>query len=143
MFISFIIPVAPVAKGRARSYRRGNHIGHYTPKKTSDYESFVRDIAVEIMLGKRIIDVPVYMIATFYLPIPKSWSKKKRKMALDGDLMPTSKPDCSNYIKSIEDALNGVIYKDDSQIVDVYARKRYSERPRAEVSIHDYLRNDF
>lgn len=51
--------------------------------------------------------------------------------------LPTIKPDTSNYIKSFEDALNGIVWKDDSQITDIHAYKRYSENPRIELEIEE------
>ena len=55
-----------------------------------------------------------------------------------GKIRPTKKPDCDNCIKSITDALNGIAYIDDSQIVSIECEKWYSDRPRAEVMI-DYV----
>lgn len=52
-----------------------------------------------------------------------------------GKIFPTKKPDIDNVIKVIADALNGVAYDDDKQIIDVSARKVYSETPRVDVRI--------
>jgi Holliday junction resolvase RusA-like endonuclease len=70
-----------------------------------------------------------------YRSIPKSWPKKKQEQALMGIVKPTIKPDLSNYLKGIEDALNGIAYIDDSQIVLVYVTKQYATEPRAEIRI--------
>lgn len=69
--------------------------------------------------------------------IPKSFSKKKRVEALDGLLRPVSKPDTDNYVKAIADALNGVCYVDDSQVVSVVANKWYGLNPRIEVVVEE------
>ena len=63
-------------------------------------------------------------------------SKKKREAALAGKLRPTTKPDVSNVLKGVEDALKGVWYVDDSQIVG-YGElgKWYAERPRIEIAM--------
>lgn len=68
---------------------------------------------------------------------PKSFSKKKTEMAERGEIVPVTKPDADNYLKAIKDALNGVIWRDDSQIVDVQVSKRYSVRPRIEIEVHE------
>jgi Holliday junction resolvase RusA-like endonuclease len=70
-----------------------------------------------------------------YMTIPKSKSKKFRKAAMEGEERPTKKPDLSNIVKGVEDALNGVLYKDDSQIVNLSMEKYYSEEPRLEVTL--------
>ena len=65
-------------------------------------------------------------------------SKKKREAALAGQLRPTTKPDVSNVLKGVEDALKGLWYADDSQIVG-YGElgKWYAERPRIEIAMQE------
>jgi Holliday junction resolvase RusA-like endonuclease len=75
------------------------------------------------------------MKCDFYKGVPKSWSEKKRQQALAGLIKPIGRPDCSNYLKGVEDALNGIAYLDDSQIVLVHVTKQYSLEPRAEIRI--------
>ena len=53
----------------------------------------------------------------------------------DGKIRPTKKPDADNIMKAVADALNGIAYKDDSQIVNVTIAKWYSDTPRVEVAI--------
>lgn len=73
----------------------------------------------------------------FRVKIPKSWSKKKK---LRMELQPCPiKPDLSNYIKFIEDALNGILWLDDAQIV-AYKEptcKLYSQDPMTIITIYD------
>lgn len=54
---------------------------------------------------------------------------------LDGKILPAKKPDIDNVVKAVLDALNGVAYRDDTQVVELHVRKSYSEKPRVEVSI--------
>jgi len=74
--------------------------------------------------------------------MPKSDSKKKRAAKLAGEIRPTKKPDIDNCIKAIADSLNTIAYKDDTQIVKVVAEKRYSEKPRVEITIADINEED-
>lgn len=69
------------------------------------------------------------------MPIPVSWAKEKQEMARTDAIYPTARPDLDNLAKSILDACNGVIYKDDAQIVDLITHKRYDDSPRVEVTI--------
>lgn len=66
--------------------------------------------------------------------IPKSYSKKKRERALNGELAPTKKPDADNIAKVVCDALNGVAYVDDTQVIDLRVFKRFGE-PCVTISI--------
>ena len=75
------------------------------------------------------------MIVSVYRSIPRSWSKKKTAAALAGKVWPLSVPDLSNYAKAAEDGLNKVVFRDDSLIVELAARKLYSDRPRLVVQV--------
>ena len=65
------------------------------------------------------------------MPVPKSWSQKKKNNLP----FATSRPDLSNYIKFIEDALNGHLWMDDALIVKLIAKKHYSEHPQTIVKV--------
>ena len=75
-------------------------------------------------------------IIAFY-EIPKSTSKKKRRLMLDKKLRPTKKPDWDNVGKIICDSLNKIAYRDDAMVVDAIVRKFYSEQPRVEVTMRE------
>ena len=70
-----------------------------------------------------------------YFSVPKSASKKKRAAMLTGDIRPTKKPDMDNILKTVADALNGIAYRDDSQIVRAIVDKYYDTAPRLIVTI--------
>lgn len=134
MKIQFTIPGAPVAKARPRVTRTGHA---YTPKKTSDYEKLVQIYAKQEMAVQRlnpVVDAVKLTVEAFF-PIPSSWTKAKQKKALEGDLEHTSKPDIDNLCKAVQDAMNGIVYKDDSQIVLVVGSKAYASEPRVEVTV--------
>ena len=105
--INIIVPGIAVSKLRARKGKNGNF---YTPKKLSDYQEAVGWTAKEQMLRQEVTafekDVPLWLTVAFI---------KGGKL--------TGKPDTSNLVKAIEDALNGVCYHDDSQIVKLFAAK--------------------
>lgn len=133
--IKFTVPGNPVAKGRARSFIRNGKIGHYTPNKTVSYENLVKIMAAEAMDGLNPIDEAVLMNVGLYVQIPLSWAQKKQMEARNGEIRPLSKPDLDNYIKAISDAMNGVVFHDDKQIVELSVKKYYSDLPRAEIEI--------
>ena len=124
-----------VGKKRPKFSRQGNFVRTYTPEATANYETLVRLSFVQENPNFKTIekDIPLTCIITIYKGIPKSVSKKKKTMMLNEVIRPTSKPDIDNSVKSIFDALNGVAYHDDSQIVDLSVRKVYGETPKVEV----------
>ena len=132
MKIQFTIPGTPVAKARPRVTRTGHA---YTPKKTSDYEKLVQIYAKQAMAGMNPTTEAVRLTVRAFFPIPKSWTKAKKEKALNGDLKHTTKPDFDNVEKAIQDAMNGIVYKDDSQIVLVAGSKEYASEPRVEVTV--------
>ena len=123
----------PVAKGRPRFGRYGT----YTPKKTQEYEEYVKMCWLakygSIQPSEQSLEVNI----VFYLPIPKNVNKKQRAEMLNGKIKHTKKPDIDNLIKSVLDALNGIAYSDDSKIIKVAAEKQYSEKPRTEIQISE------
>lgn len=135
LIVAFTIPGVPVAKARSRSVLRHGRIAHYTPEKTVNYETLVKITAAQAMKGRDPFDGPVNMRVVLCVPIPASWSKKKQADAEAGKLRPTSKPDVSNVLKAIEDGMNGVVWQDDKQIVDLWVSKFYSAAPHAKVSV--------
>jgi Holliday junction resolvase RusA-like endonuclease len=136
--VSFVVPGKPVGKGRPRAGRSfAGHVRLYTPEKTVSYESTVRLFGAQAMAGRSPIEGPVSLEMLIEYDVPASWSKKKRDAALAGDIRPTAKPDCDNVVKAIGDALNGVVWKDDVQVVELRAEKRYAAAPGVYVCVKE------
>jgi len=75
------------------------------------------------LLGK------IKLIAVFFMPIPKSLPTKDREG------WHTKRPDLDNLVKLMMDAMNGIVFKDDSQVCAIIAMKGYGEIPRTELTI--------
>ncbi len=135
MSVHFSIPGAPTAKGRAKVTTIGGHARMYTPTRTLNYESKVALFAAQAMKGLDLFDGPLTLGLVLTMAIPSSWSIKKRELALSGGIIPTVKPDCSNVLKAVEDAMNGIVYFDDKQIADLRVSKRYGEIPSVLVTV--------
>ena len=132
MTVTFTVKAKPQGKGRPRMSN-----GHcYTPQSTRDYENL---IAQEYKMQARayFANVPLMVQITAWMPIPKSTSKANREKMLNGDIAPTGKPDIDNICKAVLDALNGVAYADDTQVVKLNASKCYSNDGFLLVSITD------
>ena len=124
------IPGTPVAKGRPKFGKYGNG---YTPQKTRKYEAYVRNYYKENC--NIMFDSAIKIYLTFYMPIPKSSSKKKIAQMIVNEIKHVKRPDTDNMVKGITDAINGLAYKDDSQITTIFANKRYGKLPGIELKI--------
>ncbi len=82
-----------------------------------------------------LIDEAIIVDLTFYMPIPKATSKKKRLQMLSGMLRPLGTPDRTNLCKRAEDLLQGIVIKNDSKIVGGRVDKYYGEIPRSVINI--------
>lgn len=130
MYVKVTIPGEPKGKARPRVTRKGIT---YTPQETVNYENWVKQCYMnkweyffEGQLNAK-IDV--------YYAIQKSTSKKRKELMLAHIIRPTKKPDADNIAKIILDSLNGIAYKDDSQIVSLIVNKYYSDIPRVELEL--------
>ncbi len=137
--VTFKVDADPVGKQRARYAKRGNFVQTYTPDKTRNYESLIKEAAIEAMGSSEPLETPVTLYLYIRAPIPKSLPKKRIEACLNGLEKPIKKPDASNVLKSVEDAMNGVIYKDDSQIVNIHVSKVYSSVSGVDVCIKECL----
>lgn len=127
--IFFTVPGEP--RGWARARTQGARF--FTDTKTRSEKQAVAAWAMEA--GARIIEGPVEVRLTAYLRIPQSASKKRRADMMAGVERPTKKPDGDNLAKLALDALNGVCWQDDVQVVDLTVRKFWSDEPRLVVEI--------
>lgn len=130
----------PVAKGRPRfrivTSKAGVTFGSaYTPAKTRKFEDDFALIAKAVMRGRPPLEGPLQVFVDAEFAIPPSWPRHRRDAAMNGSLRPTSRPDWDNVAKGVLDALNGIAYRDDSQIVEAAIRKLYSTRPAVTVTI--------
>jgi len=116
------VPGEAVGKGAPRFVRATGRV--YPSTKSAQWMARVQDIAL-MAAPEEPWTGPVSVEIEVARPLLKSMSKAARARALAGELLPTSKPDCSNYAKGVEDALSGVIFGDDAQVVELVVRKRY------------------
>lgn len=130
---SIVIYTEPKPKQRPR-FTKGGHT--YTPKQTQDYENLIRT-AWKLMHKNTIFTGYIEMTLRFYMPIPKSWSKKKQEDAVNEVIRPATTPDIDNLVKAIQDGLNEIAFWDDKQIVDINASEYYAVVPRVEIEIKE------
>ena len=137
--IIFKVEGTPIGKGRPKFARRGNFVSTYTPTKTRDYEDLIREAAIKAMGISEPLETPVAAYFYITMPIPASYSKKRKEACLSNEERPMKKPDTDNIVKAFLDAMNGVIYKDDSQVCSLHATKVYGTVGMVEVLIKEDL----
>lgn len=138
--IEIVIPGEPLAKGRPR-IGMNKHTGRamaFTPAKTRTKEGVITSIAMDVMDGRAPLEGPLSMAVTAVFAIPKSASKKARAAMLADEVRPTKRPDTSNIAKAYEDALNEIVYRDDSQIVLGSVRKMWGDVAKTVVVVRPW-----
>lgn len=117
-----------VVAGKVRNYTPANH-------PVQQFKALLQWEARAQGLPPAPWDGPLVLGVTFYLPRP---ARLMRRRDPDGVVQHTGKPDVDNLVKAVQDALLGLLWRDDSQICEVRARKFYAEkdgRPRVELMV--------
>lgn len=133
--INFKVKGKPQGKQRPRFRRLGNYVSTYNPKQTTEYENLVKKSAIEqceTKFDKEYIGFVKMTIKAYFKP-NKSISKKKYNLLIGTKYL--KKPDSDNIAKIICDSLNGIAYKDDSQVAILNVEKYYAEEEKVEVQI--------
>lgn len=122
--IQITIQGKPIAKKRPRFYRAGEFIGKYNPQETEEGH-WMWEAKQQLKEGPYI--GPIKLEICFVMPITKAWPKYQRRDLEHGQqtFWHEKKPDLDNLIKFVKDCLNGLAWKDDSQVAFITAKKIY------------------
>lgn len=133
--LNFVVEGEPIPKARPRITRNGS----YTPPKTKAYQKRLAQVGKLAMRGDPVTTALVVTVEAC-LPIPQSWAARQRQHACAGVKMPDGGKtgDADNYLKSVMDGLNGIVWRDDSQIVQATVTKRYSARPLMRIMVEEW-----
>ena len=119
---------APMASPRPRFRNAGKFVQTYMPTNYTKHKEYLRNQMTA--LG---IEGPIKVSIEFYFPMLKSWSKKKQAASVL--TYKVTKPDIDNLLKTLMDAANNHVWKDDNQIVEVHSFKKYEETSRIIMKI--------
>jgi Holliday junction resolvase RusA-like endonuclease len=133
------LPGEPRGKGRPRSrIARGKagqqFVAVYTDAETRAYEKALAWAGKAAMGPREPLLGPLAVAVEAVMGVPASWSRPKRNKALAGIVRPTGSPDVDNILKVI-DGLHGVVFENDSQVVEAKVTKRYGEEPMLRVEV--------
>ena len=135
--IHFKIEGPGIPQGRPRAVRMGAGVRMYDPPKSKAYKQMVAAVVRSYMKinGIQTITEPIAVHLNFYFTPPKSYTKKKLKLIEEGKLHYTKSVDADNLAKGVLDACNKILFKDDSQIVELNITKQYGKEDCVEVSL--------
>ena len=125
--INIFYPVKPKSSPRQRVTKNVT----YMPKDYTYWKNGLKLLAKTKI--KNPLESDIYLKIDFFFEIPKSWSKTKKEQAKWHNI----KPDIDNLIKSVMDSFNGVVYKDDGQVVSIQARKQYANFTGVKIEIEE------
>jgi len=137
--LTYMVEGNPIGKGRPKFARRGNFVSAYTPTKTRDYESVIKEAAQKAMGSNELLETPVTVAIYITVPIPQSYSKKRTEACLKDIERPIKKPDIDNIAKCFLDAMNDIVYKDDTQVLTLHVTKVYGTVGMVEVMVREDL----
>ena len=140
--ISFVVigQAQPAGSKSAYPFRRnggtlGVRVTDANPK-AADWKVLVANAAREVSTGT-LLEGPLVFEATFFRPRPKAHFRQNGELSKAGlaSLAPDTKPDLTKLIRAAEDSLRGVLWRDDSQVVEQVTAKRWGEPARVEIAV--------
>lgn len=138
--MQFEILGIPFSKQSARFFSKKGKIFSYQSKKVIMKENAIKMIVInQLPDGFIPYDSPIHIKCKYVFPIPNNFSKNKRKQLLEGKrFWKATRPDIdSNLNKGLVDALEGILFINDSRIVKIEAEKFYGEIPKIIIEINE------
>jgi len=134
-----VVPGEPIAQGRPKFSTKDGYYRAYDPPASREYKQVVLLHALRQMRRREPMEGPLSLSVRVYRSVPTSWSEKRKRMAYAGQIRPVSRPDTDNYVKGVLDSLEGVVFQNDSQVVEYHEPfgKWYSDRPRIEIEVKE------
>ncbi len=136
MIYEILVPGNAQGKARPRMNTRTGRA--YTPPKTKNYEYEIKQWFVHTYPQYEILQGRLKVTIIAYFSVPESTSQKKAIQMLQNEISPTKKPDIDNIVKAVLDALNGLAYRDDTQVTIMNVEKVYADQPKVYVKIEEY-----
>ena len=127
--VTIVLLGKPVPGSRAQSKYR------WIPKNQQHAMDQIKLAASDAMQDREMLAGPLAWTMLAEIPIPNSWSNKKKQQAILGELLPATTPDLKNLLWLAEDALKSVVYSDDKLICEHHNRKRYSQQPKLVITV--------
>lgn len=134
MIVSFTVYGKPEPAGSKKHVGRGK-ISDANPR-AQDYKNAVAAVAGSQYDASTdgLLEGPLRLSVTVHVPRPKGHYGKKGLLP-SAPARPTTRPDLTKLLRGIEDALTGVVWRDDAQVVSQHATKIFGEPARVTITI--------
>lgn len=137
MIVQFFVPGIPKPGGSKTGFysKNLNQVMIVDASKNMDWKSSIKVFAIQAYSGIP-LTIPLILSVIFTMPRPKTHygtGKNKSQLKQSSPKYPTGKPDALKLCRCLEDALTGILWRDDSQIVEEHIRKGYGEKPGVEI----------
>lgn len=134
MSVSFVVYGIAQPAGSKRGFvKAGRVVITDASAKSRPWKAQVSDAAAQASDGP-LLAGPLTLTVDFYLPRPKGHIGVKG-VRPSAPAYPIVKPDTTKLLRAVEDALTGIVWRDDAQVVEQTVRKMYGEPARAEISV--------
>lgn len=141
--IAFTVYGTPAQMGSKKAFVRGNRaiITDDNSQKRKQWANAVATAAADAMNGQPLTREPLRLFVQFWFARPKSHygsGKNANKLKDSAPASHAQSPDLDKLIRCLGDALTGIVYNDDRQIVVITASRNWTEeQERAEVEISE------
>lgn len=130
--IELVVYGTPVPAGSKRAFTRpGGRVGvaDTAEKRMKPWRAALQAAAGDLMDGRDLLQGPLHLHVEFHLARPKGHYGTRGNLRPSAPTHPTVKPDTTKLLRGLEDALTGIVWRDDAQIVRQHAEKRYADGP--------------
>lgn len=137
-FLVHDVPAPGGSKRAFRHWRTGKMVVVDDAKHNREWRASVAAAGIQAYRGKPVTCALVVEM-TFTLLRPKSHfvnPRSRDRLRASAALLPTGRPDLLKLGRSTEDALTGIVWRDDAQIVAEKMTKRYGPNPGAEIAVY-------
>ncbi len=139
--MNFFVPGIPQSQGSKTAFNRkggGRPIMIEANAKTKPWRADVREAGLAAReMGFELLQDCVEVGITFFFPRPKCHFNSKGALKAKSPSAPKGKPDIDKLARAVLDALTGVCWKDDAQVVRLYVDKLYGDTPGARIEVGD------
>lgn len=136
--VSFVVYgiAAPGGSKTSGTTKDGRRFVRDSSRRAAPWKRDVAQVAGKLMGEQPLLEGPLGLVVTFYLPRPKS-HYGARGLKPSAPPWPIVRPDTTKLLRPLEDALTGIVWRDDSQVVVQEAGRVYGEPARCEVFVSE------